>query len=37
MMELKDRISLFKNAIGFEGLKHHQIKEMGELSFVRGF
>ena len=36
-MELKHRISLFKNAIGFEGLEDHQIREIGELSFVRHF
>lgn len=36
-MDPKHRVLLFKNAIGFEGLKDHQIREMGELSFVRCF
>jgi CRP-like cAMP-binding protein len=36
-MDLKHRISLFRNAIGFEGLNETQIREVGELSFVRRF
>jgi len=36
-MDLEHRASLFRNAIGFEGLNDRQIREMGELSFVRCF
>ena len=36
-MDLESRIDLFRNAIGFEGLEDFQIREMGEISFVRRF
>jgi CRP-like cAMP-binding protein len=36
-MDLEQRVSLFRNAIGFEGLNDRQIRKMGEVSFVRYF
>jgi CRP-like cAMP-binding protein len=36
-MDLENKISLFRDAIGFEGLKDPQIREVGKLAFVRRF
>ncbi len=36
-MDLESRIDLFRNAIGFEGLKEPQIRQLGSLSLGRRF
>lgn len=36
-MNLDNRIDLFRNAIGFEGIEESQIKQIGKFSFIKRF